>query len=678
MIAKLTAPLRESPVAVPALAAVVLFVVWSAGQAGYPLTHWAPGGLIVLALLLLAIGAIGVRVGDIPPTVRVAVAALAAYTAWSFLSVIWAAAPAEAWEGANRTLVYLLVFALFACWRSNGASAVLVLGTWVLAMAGLAVFALLHVNAASGAHLQSLLPEGRLVYPAGYANANAAQWLMAAWPALMLAASARLRWWARGLFAGAAVVLAGVALLSQSRGSLYATPVMLLLVFVLLPGRVRTFAAIVPVALGVGAAAPAILHVGGRLHERLVIPSHVHTAMIAILAAGAAVAAVAAVVALCEGRLELSEGTASRAHTFGGAVALATLVAVLAGGWVAVGNPVRRVEHAWNTFTSPLGYEANSSGNRLTSGFGSERYDFYRVAADQFVAHPLLGIGADNFAQQYLVHGRSEETPRYPHSVEFRTLVETGVVGVLLALAGLAAALAAGMRACRSASLRAADPLAATVAGAALAGFAYWLVHGSFDWFFEFAGLGAPAFAMLGLACSLTPRARGERPAAAPPRRVRRAGVLAAALLALAAAASLTLPWLSGLEIDEAAKIWPRTPLAAYSRLEDASSLNPLSDQAQVLAGSIALRFGDLSRARREFALALGRVPHDAYAALELGAIASSEGDTREGLRLIERAVSLEPREKIARTTLAIARSGRRVNVNELNSAILQKAEELR
>ena len=115
------------------------------------------------------------------------------------------------------------------------------------------------------------------------------------------------------------------------------------------------------------------------------------------------------------------------------------------------------------------------------------------MALDEFVAHPLVGIGADNFQEQYLVHGRSEETPKYPHSVELRTLTETGLIGALLAVVGLGAALVAGRQA-----LRGSDRLGRAVAAAALAGFAYWVVHGSFDWFWEFAGLGAPAFAMLG------------------------------------------------------------------------------------------------------------------------------------------------------------------------------------
>ncbi len=183
MTAKLTASLREAPTTVPALAALALFVVWATSQAGYPVTHWAPGALIVLALLGIALGLVRLRPGDVPVPVRIALGALAAYTALSYLSILWAAVPGEAWEGANRTLLYLAVFALFACWRQRGRSAALALGAWTLALIALAAFVALHVNAAGDARLQTMLPGGRLLYPSGYPNANAAQWLMAFWPA---------------------------------------------------------------------------------------------------------------------------------------------------------------------------------------------------------------------------------------------------------------------------------------------------------------------------------------------------------------------------------------------------------------------------------------------------------------------------------------------------------------
>lgn len=668
---------------------MALFVIWATDQAGYPLTHWAPGGLIVLALLALALATIGIRAGDIPLAVKVALGCLAAYTAFSFLSILWAGVPGDAWEGANRTLLYLLVFALFACWRQNGRAAAMLLTAWVLAMIVLAAFVALHVSSASGERLDRLLPYGRLLYPTGYANANAALWLMAFWPAFLLARSPRLPWALRGALAGGAVLLADVALLGQSRGAFYATPVMVLLLFVLVRGRARTFATLLPVAAGIAGAAPAVLRVGDHIDHGRVVASTLHAAVIAIFIAAVLTGLVVAVAAAVEERAVLSERSLMRLRRAIGAAAVVTLIALLGGGWAGAGDPVARVRHGWDTFKSGKGYGANSSGNRLTSGLGSNRYDFYRVALDEFFSHPIAGIGVDNFQQQYLRHGRSTEQPRYPHSVELRTLTETGVVGSALALAGLAAALLAGWRAAYA--RRASDALAGDVALAALGGFAYWSVHGSFDWFWEFAGLGAPAFALLGLACALAPAPAapgGEAPATLPGtapagarRRLlgrRRVGWALAALAGGIAATSLITPWLSRLEVQSAARIWARAPRRAYSRLQDAAGLNPLSDEAYLLAGSIALRYGDLALADRRFSQALARSPDDAYATLERGAIASSSGRQTEAVRLLARAAQLQPRDRLTAQALALARASRRVSVTALNRSILSEAQQLR
>ncbi|HWW90553.1 MAG TPA: O-antigen ligase family protein [Solirubrobacteraceae bacterium] len=682
MARKLMGPLREAPATVPALAAMGLFVAWATDQAGYPLTHWGPGAVIVLALLAIAFGIVGLSAGEVPTPVRVAIACLAAYTALSYLSILWARVPGDAWEGANRTLLYLVVFALFAGWRQHGASAALLLGVWTLAMIGLAVYVELHLNAASAGEVQRVLSGGRLVYPSGYANANAAQWLMAFWPAVLLARSERLPFGLRGLLAGGAVLLAEVALLSQSRGSLYATAVMVVLVFALLPRRLRTFAVLVPVALATLAAAPSVLHVGDdRRPDGEVISSTLHHAIAASFAAALIAGLLVGAGAAIESRARPSASSVAKIRRGTAALAVATLVAIVAGGLVAAGNPITRIEHGWKTFKG--GYGANShTGSRLISGLGSNRYDFYRVALDEFAAHPLVGIGADNFQVQYLAHGRSDETPHYPHSVELRTLTETGVIGALLVLGALGGALLASMRACGLSPGRGADSLACDVAAAALAGFAYWGVHGSLDWFWEFAGLGAPAFAMLGIACSLAPsRAGVPAGAPAPMRRIsvaRRPILVAAGVLAaLAATASLTSPWLSKREVQSAARIWSTAPASAYARLDEAARLNRLSDEAYVVAGSIALRYGDLARARHEFSLALERTPADAYATLELGAIASTSGRRAEALRLLEAAARLNPRDALTRQALLLARQGRRVSVDELNRSILRKARQL-
>ncbi len=686
--AKFSDGLRAAPATVPCIGALSLFVIWASDQAGYPITHWAPGGLIVLGLLGVALIGARARLRELPRAVLVALACLVLYTALSYLSILWAQVQGVAWEGANRTLLYLLVFALFALWPQRGSTAALLVGGWALAMAGLAVFVVIHINAAS--HLATLFSEGRLKYPGDYENASAATWAMAAWPALLLASSERLHWALRGLLAGGAVVLADLSLLSLSRGSLFSTPVMLVLIFVLLAGRVRTFAVLVPVAIGVGATAPTILRVGDRLLHGGDAPAAMHATTAAIFIAALAVAAVIALAGALESRATLSDLTARRLHRGGAAIGLATLLAVLVGAWIVAGNPVERVEHGWNTFKG--GYAADrATGSRLTSGFGSDRYDFYRVALNEFVDHPLVGIGADNFQQQYLLHGRGSETPRFPHSVELRTLTQTGIVGALLAVVGLLAALLAAGRAALTRSVRRADPLAASAAAAALAGFAYWAIHGSFDWFWEFAGLGAPAFALLGIGCALAPRRHGERaPGAAPDasasQRVRRGAgrftrrrlalLATLAVLALAAAASLIAPWLSQLQLERAARIWPTAPRQAYSELDDAASLNPLSEEPELLAGGIALRFGDLARADREFAKALRRNPRDTYATLERGAIASARGERKRALALLRRTARLSPRDELIHEVLAVVQKGERVSIERLNRSILLKARQ--
>ena len=160
---RLIAPLRAAPATVSALGALALMVVWASDQAGYPLTHWAPGGLIVLALLAIALLAVRPRWAGragIPIPVRIAVGCLAAYTALSFLSILWAGVPGDAWEGADRTLLYLLVFALFACWAQTGATAALLLCGWVLAMVGVGLFVLLHIAAAAGGRACSRCSRG--------------------------------------------------------------------------------------------------------------------------------------------------------------------------------------------------------------------------------------------------------------------------------------------------------------------------------------------------------------------------------------------------------------------------------------------------------------------------------------------------------------------------------------
>lgn len=674
--------LRAAPITLPCAGALALVAWWALDEGGFDVRQWGPGGLVLLGLLAVGVLAAPVQLRALPRPVALAAAGLGAYAAWSFASIAWAADPGYALEGATRTLLYVLAFCLFALWPQRGATGAALLAAWVAVV--VAAGLVLALQMAGGGDLEELFVFDRLRAPTGYPNATAALLMMPVLPAVVLAAARGVPWWARGAFAAGAVGLAGLTLLTVSRGAVFSTPLVLLVFFLLVPGRVRHFYALLPVAVAVAVSAPRLLDVAPAL-DAGDAPAALAAALGPLAAAAVGVGLLVTLVAWREHR-PVGAATATRVSLAARALVVVVLLAGLVGGLAAAGDPVSRADAAWTSFKG--GYAENDEqANRLVGGLGSARYDFYRVALDAWAERPLTGIGADNYFQAYLRGGDSAETPRYPHSVELRTLAQTGLVGVVLLLGGLGAALVAAVR-----GMRTGGRLRRVAAGGAFMGFAYWMVHGSVDWFWEWAGLGIPAFAMLGLAGAMSRPARDadadarvERSADAEAP-VEPVGSVAlgrtgspsplahAAALALLCvlAVPLVAVWGADHQQRRAAAVYAADPLAAYAHLDRAARLNPFSSRPETLTGSIALRFGDLSRADAAFARALERVPDDQYAVLERGAIASALGRRDTAERFLTRAVALAPRDRQARAALRIVRRGGSIDVAELNRRITE------
>src|SRR4029077_19392671 len=81
--------------------------------------------------------------------------------------------------------------------------------------------------------------------PTGYANATAALFLIPFWPAVALAADRNRAVLFRAFALGCAASLAPVAFVPESRGALYAFPVVIVVLLVLARNRLRTSLALI-------------------------------------------------------------------------------------------------------------------------------------------------------------------------------------------------------------------------------------------------------------------------------------------------------------------------------------------------------------------------------------------------------------------------------------------------
>ena len=123
------------------------------------------------------------------------------------------------------------------------------------AFAGIATIIALH-NTANP--LDVLNQDGTLDYPLGYRNANAAFFAIAMFPALGLASDRDLDWRARALALGATTLCIDFALLSQSRASVPAMVLALIVYVIASPHRVRALSWLALAALPAVGMVPAL------------------------------------------------------------------------------------------------------------------------------------------------------------------------------------------------------------------------------------------------------------------------------------------------------------------------------------------------------------------------------------------------------------------------------------
>jgi hypothetical protein len=576
-----------------------LLLVWAVQNGGFDAETWYWGALVMLALLTVVLISYGVPRLD--RTRIVALTAFGLYLGWSYLSISWAQYPGAALEGSNRTLLYLLVFAVMTVlpWTPRAALAVMVF--FALGIGVIAVVLLFRL--ASGNQVSDLFIQGRLAAPTGYINSTAALFTVGALVAIATGAQRALPGPARGALVAFACADLQLALMVQSRGWLFTLPLIAVAATFVMTERLRVAVTAAVAAGGALVAVRPLLAVYGGAGQHT-LQSATTSAGSAALLACAGVFFVATLAAWGD-RLRGSRRLAPKLRRW---IALAAVLVAVGGALgtgvvVSRGHPVSFITRQWRGFSARPTF---SRGSHFVD-LGSSRYDFWRVAMKAFLAHPLGGLGQDNFADYYVLHRRSSEEPQWTHSLELRLLTHTGLVGFALFAAFIAAALMAAFR-----DRRRGPPLHRTVAAVALLPIFAWLIHGSLDWFWEIPALAGPALGFLGLAGGLSTNQK-------PPRTESQTGrdgwwtgwpTISIGVIALIGATLiLTLPYLSVREVSMAADAATRDPAAALHDLSVAAQLNPLDSDPTTRAGLLALSAGENRMARQRFDQSVAREP---------------------------------------------------------------------
>jgi O-Antigen ligase len=562
------------------------------------------------------------------------VGALALFAVWSLLSMGWAESADRALTEGDRWILYavfLLVIVLLLADRRDGELFVFSAAVGVVCIAAYELIEMLFGDG------PALFGATRLLEPLGYINGLGGYFLLGVWP--LVAAAERLRNHAlAGLAAGGATLLACLVLLTESRGTLFAFVASAFVLLAIFPGRNRRAWLLLILLGGVALAWGPVTDVTEPVSAAQAAPP---AATIERGAEWSLVAAAVVAFAWGAGRWAVDslrrDSTTASAHLFRISVVLLCAIAVTAAivGLLAVKDPVGRVSDQYFAFTK---LEQVETGSRLTAG-GGNRYDYWRIAWDQFADHPLDGVGAGNFDRTYFLERRTREDVRQAHSIELQTLGETGIVGALLLGSFIIAVFLGILRRARAA----AGDEGETLLGVAATGvFVVWLAQTSVDWLHLIPGI--TGIALGAAAILLVPSgARPEEDTGLRPIPV--LGMVAAVGLALVAIVFVGRATLAQHYRSEAQDELRSNPRAALDHASESLSLNPDALQGYYAKSAALARLGGYPPAKRAMVEAIDREPHNYVSWALLGDLATRRGAISEAMAAYRRASALNPRD---------------------------------
>lgn len=611
-------------------AVVIAFIVVSCGLSPflygfYDTSVWAPITLFLLAGLL---GLVISRPAAPRKTAIAALAGLVALWAWALVSTSWAESAAQAMTEANRWMFYAALFAVLVLLLRDDRLSRIVVSASAAAIAALGIYLVGRMALGDGS---GLFLGPRLNEPLGYVNGQAGYLLLGLWPLVALAERAE-RAWLAGLGVAGATILAGLAVLSQTRAVVPAVVLSALILVAFVPGRARRVWALIAIAAGVGAALGPLLEVydsagGGQPSDGKIAAAAAALVLSAIVAGGVwAVVCRAWSGAKQRGRVhQRVRGVL--------AVGPAIVVAVVVLAAVALSDPVDRIHREYDNFVQLR--TTGDRDSRFTSGAGN-RYDYWRVAIDQFADDPIRGVGAGNYDRTYFLERRTSEDIRQAHSIELQVLGELGFPGIVALALFLIAVLAGFVRRARAARHSLEDRGLAVAAGGA---FLIWLLHTSVDWLHLIPGITGLALAFAAVLVG-----PWRRPAAERATTLRRVAVVASTAVILLGAVLVGRAAMAEKYRSDARGALAMSPVRAISKANDSLALDDETLDTYYVKAAGYARLDQYRSARVTLLEAVRREPHDFVTWGLLGDLAVRRGDVARAKVAYRRAARLNPR----------------------------------
>ena len=601
----------------------------------YDIRIWGPIAIGMLALLLVLVVGAPARLRG---PAAAAVAALVVLWLWSWISASWAESDEQSHIATARWAMYAATFGVLLLLLRDGRHRRLLLAFTGAGVLAVALYVALSMLGGEG---RELFFGGRLRDPLGYPNGQAGYFLVGLWPFIALAERARNPVLA-GVGIAGALLLACMLLMGQARGVLPGVAVSAVVILLLVPGRGRRLWVLIAAGAALAIVAQPLLDIYQAPVKRGEFPPEAlvqDAARAMLLGAGLLGILWAAVQYLISGPLRRATERRPRSGLFMDRLATGVAVVIVAvvalGALAVVDDPVGKVERQYDEFVN-LKVENQRTDARFFSG-GGYRYDYWRIAWEQFKDRPLKGVGAGSYDRTYFLERQTSEDIRQPHSLELQILGETGLVGGLALLAFILAVLGGLWRQSRIARD---DDWERAVAVACGGAFIAWLAHTSVDWLHNMPGV--TGIALVAAAALLSPWVSSAR--SGPRGRARLATAAVAGVAALAAVQTVAKP--TGTEVlrQEAQDQLASDPVKALERANQALSLQGDSLRALFARSAAYARLERYGKAHAALLEAARLEPHDHLPWALLGDLATRRGELAAAKRYYRRSARLNPR----------------------------------